>query len=130
MRVSLEARGRIDSAGNLCGPTFYGGAYGNGTVFKLATTQIPQQAVEKMIGYVNALYSETVVNKGQDNSLVKELQHALEMVDAEKAKGAVGNLETFITEVNDLLSSGVLAPARAGALVSAANGVIAQLQAN
>lgn len=119
----------IDSAGNLYGPTFYGGAHDNGTVFKLATTQTPQQAIGEMIGYVNNLLTQRAINSGQGNSLTKELQKTIDMSNAGKINGAVGNLESFIGEVNDLSSSGVLSPAQAGALISAANGVIAQLQA-
>ncbi len=76
---------------------------------------------------MNALFSAGVLNGGQDNSLVTQLQHAINMMNAGKNAGAIGNLESFIREVNDLLSSGVLSPSQAASLVSAAESVIAAL---
>jgi len=48
-------------------------------------------------------------------------------MNAGKNNGAIGNLESFISEVNDLLSSGVLSPSQAASLISAAQSVIAAL---
>jgi len=76
---------------------------------------------------VNALFAQGVLNGGQDNSLVVQLQHAINLVNAGKNNGAIGNLESFISEVNDLLTSGVLSPSQAASLVSAAQSVIAAL---
>lgn len=78
---------------------------------------------------MNLLLSQGVLNSGQDNSLVTELQHASTMISAGKINAAIGNLESFITEVNDLSSSGVLSAAQAQSLVSEATALIAQLQA-
>jgi hypothetical protein len=63
----------------------------------------------------------------QDNSLVKTLQQAINLMKAGKNAGAIGNLDSFISEVKDLLSSGVLSPSQAASLISAAESVIAQL---
>jgi uncharacterized repeat protein (TIGR03803 family) len=116
----------IDKAGNLYSTTTGGGASGFGTVFKL-TVLTPQQATQNIINSVNALSSQGVLNGGQDNSLVTQLQHAITMMNAGKNAGATGNLDSFISEVNDLLSSGVLSPSQAASLVSAAESVIARL---
>jgi hypothetical protein len=48
-------------------------------------------------------------------------------MNAVKNAGAIWNLESFISEVNDLLSSGVLSPSQAASLISAAESVIAVL---
>ncbi len=48
-------------------------------------------------------------------------------MNAGKNNGAIGNLDSFISVVNDLLSSGVLTAAQAVALVSAAQSVITAL---
>jgi hypothetical protein len=48
-------------------------------------------------------------------------------MNAGKNAGAIGNLDSFISEVNDLLSSGVLPPSQAASLISAAKSVIARL---
>jgi len=121
----------MDAANNLYGTTYGGGASNNcfggcGTVFRLAA-QTPQQATQAIITSVNALYSPGVLNKGQDNSLVKQLQHAINLMNAGKNAGAIGNLNSFISEVNDLLSSGVLSPSQAAPLIGAAESVIAQI---
>jgi uncharacterized repeat protein (TIGR03803 family) len=116
----------MDTAGNLYGTTNGGGASGFGTVFKLAVLT-PQQATQAIINSVNALFSQGVLNGGQDNSLVKQLQQAINLINAGKNAGAIGNLDSLISEVNDLLSSGVLSPSQAASLVSAAKSVIAAL---
>jgi uncharacterized repeat protein (TIGR03803 family) len=101
-----------------------GGGTSNVVSFVVLT---PQQATQAVVNSVNALFSQGVLNGGQDNSLVMQLQHAITMMNAGKNAGAVGNLQSFISEVNDLLSSGVLSPSQAASLVSAAESVIAAL---
>jgi FIMAH domain-containing protein len=76
---------------------------------------------------VNALFSQGVLNGGQDNSLVKQLRQAINLMNAGKNAGAIGVLDSFISEVNDLLSSGVLSASQAASLISAAQSVIARL---
>jgi len=127
----------MDAAGNLYGTTAQGGSGpcgnlgglgGCGTVFKLTVpVQTPQQATQAIVNAVNALFAQGVLNKGQDNSLVKTLQQAINLMNAGKNAGAIENLDLFIGEVNDLLSSGVLSPSQATSLISAAESVIAQL---
>lgn len=114
-----------DSGGSLYGTTIGGGSSSIGTVFELAAT--PQDGVQIAIDQVNALYSQSVLNSGQDNSLVKELEHAIQMMNAGKIDGAVGNLKSFISEVQDLESSRVLTYDQATALINAANNVIVEL---
>jgi len=101
-----------------------GGETSNSLSFIVLT---PQQATQAVINSVNALFAQGVLNGGQDNSLVTQLQHAITMMNAGKNAGAIGNLESFISEVNDLLSSGVLSPSQAASLVSVAESVIARL---
>ena len=130
--VPLFADLIMDIAGNLYGTAFSGGVFssncfgGCGTVFKL-TVQTPQQATQGIINSVSVLFSQGVLNGGQDNSLVKQLQHAINLMNAGKNAGAIGNLDSFISEVNDLLISGVLSPSQAASLVTAAESVIARL---
>jgi uncharacterized repeat protein (TIGR03803 family) len=112
--------------GNFYGTTTFGGADGDGTVFIL-TVQTPQQATQAIINSVNALFSQGVLNGGQDNSLVVKLQHAINLINAGNDAAAIGNLNAFIGEVNDLLASGVLTPSQAASLISAAESVIARL---
>lgn len=116
----------MDAAGNLYGTASSLMASGFGAVFKLSV-QTPQQATQSVINSVDTLFSAGVLNGGQHNSLVTQLQHAITMMNAGKNAGAIGNLESFISEVNDLLNSGVLSPSQAAPLVNAAQGVIARL---
>src|SRR5258708_1008102 len=101
-----------------------GGVASNSVSFTVLT---PQQATQAVINTVNALFSQGVLNGGQDNSLVTQLQHAIIMMNVGKNAGSIGNLESFISEVNDLLNSGVLSSSQAASLVSAAESVIARL---
>ena len=87
----------------------------------------PQEETEAIINSVNTLFSQGVINGGQHNSLARHLQHVIELMNAGKNNGAIGNLDAFIGEVNDLLGSGVLSPSQAALLVSAAQSVIAAL---
>ena len=115
----------IDAAGNLYGTTYIGGSLDQGTVFELVVS--PQGATQAIIDQVNAFYSQGVLNKGQDNSLVKELKQAIKLMNAGKTGGAISSLEDFISEVVDLQNSGVLSADQASILINAAKGVIAQL---
>lgn len=101
-----------------------GGQTSNALSFMVVT---PQQATQAITDSVNSLFSQGIINGGQDNSLVGQLQHAITMMNAGKNAGAIGNLDSFISEVNDLLSSGALSPSQAASLTSAAQGVIAAL---
>jgi len=87
----------------------------------------PPGETQAIISRVNALYSQGSLNFGQDNSLVKQLHKAVEMMNAGKINGAIGNLQSVISEVQDLESSGVLTSDQATVLVNAANTVIAEL---
>lgn len=128
----------LDSSGNLYGTTF--GGYG--TVFEIATT--PQQGTQLIINQVNTLEVQGALKQGQANSLDKELNQAISLMNSGKNSGAIQNLQDFIAETEDLESSGVLASPQAEPLtsqtnvgvasspaellISEANAVIAELQ--
>ena len=86
-----------------------------------------QQATQNIINSVNVLSLQGVLNGGQDNSLVKQLQQAINQINAGKYDAAIGILNSFISEVNDLVSSGVLTQSQAAPLTSAAESLIATL---
>jgi len=87
----------------------------------------PAPFTQAIISVVNTLYSEAVLTSGQHNSLVKQLEHAIQMINAGKTAGAIGNLQSFISEVQDLESSGILTTGQATGLIKAANDVIFEL---
>jgi uncharacterized repeat protein (TIGR03803 family) len=119
----------LDPSGILYGTTLDGGSScidGCGTVFEIAAT--PQAATQIVMNQVNALYAQKVLNSGQHNSLITELQQAISLMKKGKKAGAMQNVQYFISEVQDLESSGVLTSSQAEPLISEANGVIAELQ--
>lgn len=122
-----EANLLADTSGNLYSTTRVGGAFGFGEVFALSTT--PQGALHLLESQVNSMHTLGVLNAGQDNSLVTELDNAIRMIAAGKINGAIGNLESFITEVNDLYNSGTLNKDQASSLTNTATSVINELQA-
>ena len=87
----------------------------------------PPDETLAIMSRVNALHTQGVLNFGQGNSLARQLQNALKMMNAGKIDGATGILQSFISEVQDLESSGVLASNQATILINAANTVIAEL---
>ncbi len=87
----------------------------------------PQQATNFTINDVNALYAQGVINSGQDDSLLKELNQAITMMNKGKINGATGSLGSFISEVQDLECSGVLSSAQVQPLIIAADNVVEQL---
>lgn len=87
----------------------------------------PQMATGNIINYVNALNTQGLLSSGQDNSLLKELNQAIDMMNKGKINGAIQNLQYFISEVQDLYSSGVLNAAEANTMITAANNVITAL---
>jgi hypothetical protein len=87
----------------------------------------PTGFTQAMISIVNTLYSQAVLNSGQTNSLVKMLEHAIQMISAGKNAGAIGILQSFISEVQDLESSGILTTGQAEVLINDANDVIFEL---
>ena len=93
----------------------------------VTVAQTTEQATQTIINAVETLYSREVLNGGQDNSLVKELQQAIKLMNAGKNAGAIQNLDLFISEVDDLVNSGVLSSSQATPLINAAESIIARL---
>ena len=115
----------LDSAGNLYGMTQFGGSSGRGTVYLLASS--PQNATQVIVNQVNALCSQGVLNSGQCNSLTRELDQAISLLNKGKTAEAVQSLQDFVSEVQDLQNSGVLTASQAESLISEANTVIGSL---
>jgi len=131
----------LDASGiYLYGTTSNGGSSSDDTVFEIATT--PQQGTQVILNQVTTLYTQGALKQGQDNSLDKELNQAISLMNSGKNSGAIQNRQDFIAEVEDLESSGVLTSPQAEPLtseadtglvtpellISEANTVIAELQ--
>ena len=73
---------------------------------------------------VNAGGQGGVLNAGRDNSLVKELQQAITLINEGKSAGAIQNL---IIEAQDLENSGTVSASQAGPLISEAKLAVSEL---
>jgi sugar lactone lactonase YvrE len=92
-------------------------------------TYSTQSAVPAMLSYVEGLYGQGVLNAGRANSLSKHLGQAANLAAAGKNSSAIDNLSLFISEVTGLANAGVLTQPEAGALIAAAQTLIATLSA-
>lgn len=117
----------IDAAGDLFGVTTSGGVNQLGTIFEYSAT--PSIAIPSMLSYVDSLLAQRAINRGQANSLTKQLQQISKLILSGKINGAVNNLTSFISGVNDLVASRVLDQTQAARLIAGANGLIATLSA-
>ena len=85
-----------------------------------------QQALQQIINQINDLHSSGVLNKGQANSLIVKLQHAIDQLNTRPdKKTACNQLSAFVHEVNAYVSAGILTQAQADALLNPPLGVLA-----
>jgi uncharacterized repeat protein (TIGR03803 family) len=115
-----------DAAGDIFGATTGGGAFGSGgTIFEYSPNS--STAITSMVSFVSSLFEQQVINGGQRNSLTVQLQQAAKLIASGKSKAAIGILESFIAEVDNLLASNVLTQQQASGLIAGANSLIASL---
>jgi photosystem II stability/assembly factor-like uncharacterized protein len=90
----------------------------------------PAQALEQVINQVNDLHRNGVLNKGQANSLIVKLTHAIDNLNNRPdKKTACNQLSAFVHEVNAYVAAGILTPAQANALLGPPLGVLAIMAA-
>jgi photosystem II stability/assembly factor-like uncharacterized protein len=88
------------------------------------------QALQLVINAVNSLQSSGVLNRGQANSLVVKLSHAIDNLNLRPDKRTACNqLAAFVHEVNAYVSAGILTPAQANTLLGGPLGVLAIMAA-
>jgi alpha-tubulin suppressor-like RCC1 family protein len=85
----------------------------------------PAQAINSLIGQV--ISPSLGFSNGEKTSLTAKLQTALGYLGAGDTADAIAVLQAFINEVNALVNSGRLTAAAAAPLISAAEGIIAEL---
>ncbi len=83
------------------------------------------QAIDSLIGQV--ISPSLGFTNGEQTSLTAKLQAALGYLGAGDTADAIAVLQAFINEVNALVNSGRLTTAAAAPLISAAEGIIAEL---
>ena len=86
--------------------------------------QTPRQGIQFLQGQVQALKTQGKLNRGQTNSLMVKLNHALANLNSGKSKVACNQLNAFINQVNDYVSTGVLTPDVGAVLTSQAQAII------
>jgi len=92
----------------------------------VVTTLTPAQAIDALIGAVNAL-APTPLSLGRANGLIAALNAALNQIAAGNVAAAANQLEAFVQQVEALVASGELMPGQANALISQATAIVTAL---
>jgi len=142
--IAVDAAGRLYvsnyNSGNFGIVIYAAGASGNATPMAIIAGSntglnfptylalqgaTPPQAINSLIGQV--ISPSLGFSKGEQTSLTAKLQAALGYLGAGDTADAIAVLQAFINEVNALVNSGRLTAAAAAPLISAAEGIIAEL---
>jgi FIMAH domain len=83
--------------------------------------------VQLIVGQVETLSDKGRLLAGEFGSLISHLETALSALLRENAAGARRALEAFVQHVQAMQSHDALTEPEAGALITAANGIISQL---
>jgi len=89
----------------------------------------PAGAIPNVINTIQGLQAAGVLNKGQANSLIVKLQHAIDSLNTKTDKTACNQLQAFVNEVNAYLQSGKLTPAEADSILGGPLGILAIMAA-
>jgi hypothetical protein len=83
-----------------------------------------------VIATIQGLQGASVLNKGQANSLIVKLNHAIDSLNSKPDKPTACNqLQPFVNEVNAYVSAGILTPAQADSLLGGPLGIYAIMAA-
>ena len=95
------------------------------------TVLTPAQAIPAIVTKIQGLLGAGVLNKGQANSLIVKLNHAIDSLNNSKPDQptACNQLQAFVNEVNAYVSSGELTPAQADTLLGGPLGINAIMTA-
>jgi len=92
--------------------------------------QTQQQGIQSLQKQVQELKTQGKLNRGQTNSLMVKLNHALTNLKPGKSKVACNQLNAFINQVNDYVSTGVLTPDVGAVLTSQAQAIISAIKSS
>ena len=87
----------------------------------------PGEGIAGLITQVRALVDASVLNGGQGNALIAKLEAAIQQLERGNVATAINQLESFVNQVNALISSGVLPSVEGQPLIDAANAILAAL---
>jgi predicted outer membrane repeat protein len=83
--------------------------------------------IDELIAAVQALADSGTINGGQSNALITKLENAAGYVDSGQEAQAISKMQTFISQVNSFIGSGVLTSAEGQPLIDKANAIIQSL---
>ena len=90
----------------------------------------PAQGIPNIIQKIQGLQGAGVLNKGQANSLIVKLNHAIDSLTLKPDQPTACNqLHAFVNEVHAYVSAGILTPAQADMLLNPPLGVLAIMAA-
>jgi len=90
----------------------------------------PAQAIPNVIASINGLKAAGVLNRGQANSLIVKLNHAITSLNSKPDQPTACNqLQAFVNEVNAYVNGGKLTPAQADLLLGGPLGILAIMAA-
>ena len=87
----------------------------------------PSGLVQLIVGQIETLSDRERLGPGEFNSLIQHLEAALGALEHENRSAARRALESFIRKVDAMARRGTLSASESGALIAAANDVIAKL---
>jgi len=88
------------------------------------TILTPAQAIPNVIDTVQGLKAAGVLNGGQANSFIVKLNHAIDSLTSKPHQPTACNqLQSFVNEVNDYVSQGILTPTQANTLLGGPLGI-------
>jgi hypothetical protein len=103
---------------------------GSRTATLKLTILTPAQGISNVIASINALQAAGVLNKGQANSLIVKLEHAITSLNLKAGQPTACNqLQAFVNEVNAYVKAGILTPAEANQLLGGPLGIFAIMAA-
>jgi hypothetical protein len=90
----------------------------------------PAQAIPNVITTVQGLRASGVLNGGQENSLIVKLNHAIvSLITKPSQPTGCNQLQSFVNEVNDYVTTGVLTATQAATLLDGPLGIVAIMAA-
>ena len=94
------------------------------------TILTPAQAIPNVITTVQGLQAAGVLNRGQANSLIVKLNHAIDSLNSKPHQPTACNqLQAFVNEVHAYVSAGILTQAQADTLLGGPLGIVAIMAA-
>ena len=97
---------------------------GDGFICGLGLTGTWETVFDDMVGGLETLVADGVLNSGQGNSLAGKLEQAEGRAEKGQYKVSINVANAFINHVNDLMAAGVVAPAEGQPLIEMATVLI------